>query len=198
MMKIIRRILSRVFGLRGDSQPENTEHLKELYFRYATDYYVTARFAYFARSMPTAGNLFHHAIELYLKGSLTHELNEKRRKNLGHRLKRIWRKFKQSISEPQLDRFNAVIAALDNFESIRYPEKTARLGAGIGFSLSAPAPTLLDSKDTTPQYTIIVNQIDELVAELVQTSLLNPRSLEVGLSDDGKTYLKRDNTAAIW
>ena len=197
-MKIIRRILGRAFGVREDSQPENTEHLKELYFRYATDYYVAARFAYFARSMPTAGNLFHHAIELYLKGSLTHELNEKGRKNLGHRLKRIWRKFKQSISEPQLDRFNAVIAALDNFESIRYPEKTARLGAGIGFSLSAPAPTLLDSKDTTPQYTIIVNQIDELVAELVQTSLLNPRSLEVGLSDDGKTYLKRDNTAAIW
>ena len=156
-MKTIRIILRSLCGLREERQPENAKDLEDLYFRYATDYYMAARFAFFARSMPTAGNLFHHAVELYLKGSLTHELNEKGRKNLGHRLDRIWRRFKQSIREPQLDRFDGVIAALDKFESIRYPEKTARLGAGLGFSLAAPGPTLLGSfKDKTPQYTIIM------------------------------------------
>jgi hypothetical protein len=69
-MKTIRIILRNLCGLREESQPENTKDLKDLYFRYATDYYVAARFAFFARSMPTAGNLFHHAVELYLKGSL--------------------------------------------------------------------------------------------------------------------------------
>jgi hypothetical protein len=199
MMKTIRMIWRNLSGLHGESQPENTEDLKNLYFRYATDYYVAARFAFFARSIPTAGNLFHHAVELYLKGSLTHELNEKGRKNLGHRLERIWRRFKQSIREPGLDRFDGVIAALDNFENIRYPEKTARLGAGLGSSLAAPGPTLLGSfKDKTPQYTIIIHQIDELVAELVQKSSLNPHFLKVRISEEEKIYLTRDNPTTIW
>jgi len=198
-MKTIRIILRNLCGLREERQPENAKDLEDLYFRYATDYYVVARFAFFARSMPTAGNLFHHAVELYLKGSLTHELNEKGRKNLGHRLDRIWRRFKQSNREPQLDRFDGVIAALDKFESIRYPEKTARLGAGLGFSLAAPGPTLLGSfKDKTPQYTIIVHQIDELVAELVQKSSLNPHFLKVRISEEEKIYLMRDNPTTIW
>jgi hypothetical protein len=68
----------------------------------------------------------------------------------------------------------------------------------LGFRYLRPPLLSFGSKETTPQYTIIVNQIDELVAELVQKSLLNPRGLEIRLSDDGKTYLKRDNTAAIW
>jgi len=80
MVKTIRMIWRKMSGLHGESQPENTEDLKNLYFRYATDYYVAARFAFFARSNPTAGNLFHHAVELYLKGSLTHELNEREEK----------------------------------------------------------------------------------------------------------------------
>jgi HEPN domain-containing protein len=198
-MKTIRIILRNLCGLREERQPENTKDLKDLYFRYATDYYVAARFAFFARSMPTAGNLFHHAVELYLKGSLTHELNEQGRRNLGHRLDRIWRRFKQSIREPGLDRFDGVIAALDNFESIRYPEKTARLGAGLRFSLAAPGPTLFGSfKDKTPQYTIIVHQIDELVAELVQKSSLNSHFLKVRISEEEKIYLTRDNPTTIW
>jgi len=199
MMKTIRMIWRKLSGLHRESQPENAEDLKNLYFRYATDYYVAGRFAFFARSMPTAGNLFHHAVELYLKGSLIHELNEKGRKNLGHRLERIWRRFKQSIREPGLDRFDGVITALDSFENIRYPEKTARLGAGLGFSLAAPGPTLLGSfKDKTPQYTIIIHQIDELVAELVKKSALNPHFLKVRISEGEKIYLTRDNPTTIW
>ena len=52
MMKTIRMISRKLSGLHRESQQENAEDLKNLYFRYATDYYVAGRFAFFARSTP--------------------------------------------------------------------------------------------------------------------------------------------------
>jgi len=67
---------------RKKAAPENEEDLRGRYFDAATHYYVAARFAYFARAIPTAGNLFHHAIEMYLKGCLVQTHDEGRRRRL--------------------------------------------------------------------------------------------------------------------
>ena len=41
------------------------------YFRFGTQYYVAGRYAALVWLIPVAGNLLHHAIEMYLKGART-------------------------------------------------------------------------------------------------------------------------------
>jgi hypothetical protein len=66
-----------------------------------SQYYTTARFAMHAQCMPVCGNLFHHAVEMLLKGGLARkrplgDLKE----NMGHRLKKLWREFKTDFPDP--------------------------------------------------------------------------------------------------
>jgi HEPN domain-containing protein len=42
----------------------------ELFMSRACQYYVTARFAMHAQCLPVCANLFHHAVEMFLKGGL--------------------------------------------------------------------------------------------------------------------------------
>jgi hypothetical protein len=60
---------------------EDKEDLRYRYFSTAIDYYVAGRSAYFAHAIPTAGNILHHAVEMYLTGYLvrTHDESERRR-----------------------------------------------------------------------------------------------------------------------
>jgi hypothetical protein len=82
----------------------NIEWKQVLWLQTATQYYVTVRFAAFAWFIPVTGNLFHHAIEMYLKGHLSATMTDKElRDNLGHDLTKIWRRFKQSLSDTMLD-----------------------------------------------------------------------------------------------
>jgi hypothetical protein len=43
----------------------------DAFFKTGSQYYIAGRFAAFAWFHPVAGNLFHHAIEMYLKGALS-------------------------------------------------------------------------------------------------------------------------------
>ena len=61
----------------------NGERLQAEYFKIATDYYIAGRYAYFSALIPTAGNLLHHAVELYLKGYLCPYTDEGHRRELG-------------------------------------------------------------------------------------------------------------------
>ena len=41
-----------------------------IFMETGSQYYTTARFAMHAQCMPVCGNLFHHAVEMLLKGGL--------------------------------------------------------------------------------------------------------------------------------
>jgi hypothetical protein len=57
-------------------------------------YYVAGRYAAFAGLVPTTGNQFHHAVELFLKGGLSKNgLSLANLKKLGHDLPEIWAMF---------------------------------------------------------------------------------------------------------
>ena len=90
------------------------------------NYYVAGRYALFARLTPTAGNLLHHAIEMFLKGALgktgksLEELEE-----LRYKLPKIWNEFKTNFPEHSLDAFDPLICELHKFEEIRYPDVLA-------------------------------------------------------------------------
>lgn len=133
-----------------------------------------------------------------MKGYLCLKLNELERIQLGHSLKRTWKTFKRTVADPALAKHDKSIAAIDKFENIRYPEKFARLGGQIHFSLDHPIPGEGPTTSYPPVYTIVVAEIDELVEAVFTKSGLNPKFFLSGLSNHGLTYLKQDNSSTIW
>jgi hypothetical protein len=100
---------------------------------------------------------------MFLKGHLSTTTNLDDLKKLGHRLRRIWKRFKVEVGDPSLDRFNPTITGLDRFERIRYPDKLISLGmrAVISFDqrhdFSAESPARPE-----PTYEVAVKEIDDL------------------------------------
>jgi hypothetical protein len=78
------------------------------------------------------GNLYHHALEMFLKAGLSRRHSLKSlasKKNSGHKLIDIWNAFKADFPSPELLRFDTTIADIDDFEEIRYPDKIFKNGA---------------------------------------------------------------------
>jgi len=172
---------------------------KQFFFDLATQYYVVARFSAFAGLLPVCGNLFHHAIEMYLKGCLVSKLTLAELKTLGHRLQEIWDRCKKEIADAELDNFDQVISELDKFESIRYPDQILARGM-IGLisvkrehgSVESTVP-----KRSEPAYEIVVEEIDSLVKVIFQKSSINPEFFTNRLKLEAKTYLNKENETPL-
>jgi hypothetical protein len=176
------------------------EDLRQLYLQAAVQYHIAARYAAFAGFVPVCGVLFHHAIEMYLKGRLCLKLDESQLRGLGHRLKKVWKKFKEIMSDGTLDRFDRVISALDRHELIRYPETIASRGM-IGIIQFKPSTTRGVQGVATgpqPQFTTVVDELDDLAKTILDKSGVNPSFFTVGLNADAMSFLTRDNKSVIW
>ena len=99
------------------------ERFRHIFYDCGMQYYVAARFAARAGLVPIHGNLFHHAIEMCLKAALVGTLTIAKMRQIGHHLPVLWDRFKEKETDPSLARFDPTIQALDEFESIRYPNK---------------------------------------------------------------------------
>jgi hypothetical protein len=176
------------------------EDLRVLYLTTALQYHIAARYTAFAGFVPVCGVLFHHAIEMYLKGRLCLKLDEFQLRGLGHRLKKAWKKFKQEMSDGTLDQFDRVISGLDRHELIRYPEMIASRGM-IGLIQFKPATTSGVRGVATspqPQFTIVVDDLDALAKTILDKSGVNPRFFTAGLNVNATSFLTRDNKSIIW
>jgi hypothetical protein len=168
------------------------------YFKLATQYYVSARFSALAQLMPVTGNLFHHALELFLKGSLSSTIpSPQLKKKYGHRLQALWEEFKNAHSDPELNSFEPVIKSLDQFENIRYPESLVEGGG----ELIVQPTTLPETRSLTPRpsplprHQIVLQQLDTLVYAILQRSDINPEALFMFPTRDAREYLFRSNQA---
>jgi hypothetical protein len=85
--------------------------LKRHLFDWATQYYVAARFAAVEGLSPVCANLFHHAIEMYLKGYLCVRSVKNLQTEFGHDLVKIFREFKtiQEVADSMLNRFDTIL-----------------------------------------------------------------------------------------
>jgi hypothetical protein len=98
------------------------------------------RYAVFAGLNPTAANLLHHAIEMALKGALAKKgMDLKALKRLNHNLSRIWQEF---TAQYGIDgsTFDGVIAELQKFETIRYPDEIVKQGLNSLIGWGKPSP----------------------------------------------------------
>ena len=115
------RSLRQRFGFNGMTN-EIDDFNWDYFVKSGCEYYATARFAMHAQRSYVCGNLFHHAVEMLLKGELLQRgvsLDELKR--TGHSLRRLWRMYKAYYPKADLERHNRIINRLDKYEEIRYP-----------------------------------------------------------------------------
>lgn len=143
-----------------------------------SQYYAMARFAVHAQNMFISGNLFHHAVEMLLKGGLARKrpLSELKDRNMGHKLKALWRAFKVDFPDVTLKRHDKTISSLDKFEDIRYPDPKKVPSMGISVEWSGPPGTMTTrgGHKTPKQYKLVVDPIDDLVADIFRASSWRP------------------------
>ncbi len=166
------------------------------FFRYGCQYYVAGRYGVFASLIPVAATLHHHAIELLLKGALSKSMTLKEmRDRLGHKLERCWEAFKAQAGDASLSRFDRAIQELNKFEDIRYPDKLLELGASMLFDVTKAGAAMASVGGVSvPHYTLCVEEIDELVAEIFKIGSRNPDVyLGAMMRKDAQNYLYRDN-----
>jgi hypothetical protein len=142
------------------------------FFRSGIQYYLAGRHAFnCAHYPPVTANLFHLAFEVMFKTAVLTELYRKHepewalenseavssaavlryaeecdrelRGKLGHKLIPAWRRFKKHHNHTALTQFDAVVANLDRWRALRYPELPIA-GDGIAMATSpekGPRPT---------------------------------------------------------
>ena len=76
----------------------------DLFMQNACQYYATARFAMHARCAPVCGNLFHHAVEMFLKVGLAQRRELSDLERMRHKLKeKLWPAFQGGLSQSPPD-----------------------------------------------------------------------------------------------
>jgi hypothetical protein len=166
------------------------ENIAIYFMQTGSQYYTMARFAMHAQCMPVCGNLFHHAVEMLLKGGLARKRTLSDLRDMGHKLKVLWRAFKADFPNPTLKRHDKTISDLDKFEDIRYPNPIKVPSMGVSAQWSGPAGTIktYGGLKTPKQYALVVSPIDDLVADVFKFASWYPASA---------TFLGRTNPAAL-
>jgi hypothetical protein len=120
------------------------------------------------------GTLFHHAVEMILKAGLLRErgnLNKMRH----HHLKSLWKAFKKEFPDPRLTKHDQTISRLDKFEEIRYPDVKHSIGMSAQWSGPLPGTITVRGMSRSPrQYALVVDDIDALMADVIEASSWNP------------------------
>jgi len=178
------------------------------FFQLAIQYYVSARFAAMAPCMPVAGNLYHHAIELILKGELSKSTPLLELAKSRHSLKKTWKKFVKLFPGEDLTPFRELIRELDRFERIRYPDAVLKEGMVGMIDWNPPDETLLQMRKTAssnpaqskfPQYKFAVTELDRFVAKLFQLCSVNAHAYIGYFQPRGREVLEYDNPMrAVW
>jgi hypothetical protein len=172
----------------------------EQYFKHALGYYISARYAAVSSFSPVFGLLAHYAIEMFLKGRLSISRTEKELRDISHNLDDAWAAFKAEYPAEDLTRFDAVIAEIDRFWRIRYPERLVQEGMECSVDYSGiagghrPVSLYRDSSvPEVPSYHLSLHDLDELVRTFFDLSSLNPGFFLAGLREHGLTYLYLNN-----
>jgi hypothetical protein len=161
------------------------------YLKIAIQYYIAGRSATFAYSLPVAGNLFHHAMEMLLKFLLIkHSYQPDIMKNkFGHDLNKLWNEVKSILKDKTLDKFDELISQLNEFEDLRYPGK----GYAVSISIyKCNLPEVSAESLKTKQYQACLEDVDEFVSTLL-TGRITSQWFKSSLMGDAGEQYKKEN-----
>ncbi len=168
-----------------------TESTVHEFFSNGCQYYIAGQYGAFAGLNTVVGNLLHHAIQHFLKGVLAKTKSLKELKKLLHNLPDIWDAFKAQVNDPTLAR------------DLRYPDpnepgmlchiEITKARAAEVAAMIASTPTSA-STSTLPQYDLILEEIDELVAVIFGAASLDPKAyLGAAFRSPAWEYIVKDN-----
>jgi len=171
------------------------------FYNWGTQYYLSGRFAFLNKHHPVAEILFHHSIEMFLKGALLYKgiSEEKLKKDFGHKLKKLWETFKKFLQDPDLDNYDDLILELDKWDDIRYP----RAGniAMVFDTHHNPKPTKITfSKGNEPEiYTVTLENLDKLVKIIFNVTSVDPQFFQSLINSESgvQNYLEANKFPII-
>ena len=156
-------------------QPTREEKMRDAFLVIGSQYYAHARFSSQAFYLPVSATLFHHAIEMLLKGYLSLRRSSSDLKKMGHDLADLWDLFKAETGDKALSKFDAPIRELDKVELIRYPDAIVDEGYVLHVSLGRPpTPLAFPGMEKVPNYHIEVSDMDAIAAKIYEASAVNP------------------------
>jgi len=155
----------------------------DLFMQNACQYYATARFAMRAGCAPVCGNLFHHAVEMFLKVALAQRRELSDLERMRHELKeKLWPAFKEDFPNPHLSQHDKTIACVDKFEDIRYPDEVLKSGMGVLAVWSGSA---------------VVSDIDDLIVDVLKVCSRNPVAFIGSSNPAAREAITRHNDHAL-
>ena len=167
----------------------------DLFMQNACQYYATARFAMHAGCAPVCGNLFHHAVEMFLKVGLAQRRELTDLERMRHKLKeKLWPGFKEDFPNPHLTQHDKTIACVDKFEDIRYPDEVLKSGMGVLAVWSGSVGELLRGAE---QYVIVVSDIDDLIVDVLKVCSRNPVAFIGSSNPAAREAITRHNDHAL-
>lgn len=166
------------------------------FFSTASQYYISGRYAVLAGLVPVAGNLLHHAVEMYIKGALSRSLTLAELRPVGHDLNDAWRRLKNQAADAQLQRYDSVVCSLHRFETLRYPESVLTRGMIAEVGVKRPRLRGHLAGQREPRYALWLEDVDALVGAVFTTASAHPAFFFAGLSRQAKTYLGEANAQA--
>jgi hypothetical protein len=173
-----------------------TDMTDHLFISAGMHYYVAGHYAVFAGLNPTAANLLHHAVEMALKGALaTKGMDLKALKGLSHDLPSIWAEF---TAQYGIDgsAFDGIIAELQKFETIRYPDEIVKQGLTSMISRGKPSPSSPSGHTT---HALWLGEIDDLMDKVFTVASIGHQAyVNILHMPEAKEYLIKENEVAAW
>jgi hypothetical protein len=118
------------------------------------------------------------------------------REKFGHSLPKCWITFKRTFPGEDLTEFDTMIAELDKFEKIRYPDNLLIQGAGIGFGFGRWQPPIMSCAKPVPQHTVAIGDVDAFFARAIKLCRMNPEAYFSFLTERGREMLTKYNDHA--
>jgi len=127
----------------------------------AVQHYVAGRMLALQLQTHVAGNILHHAVELFIKAELARVVSIDELKNkYRHNLKKLWRKY-ATMHTDSPGGFLDTVTDLDAFEEIRYPSAEKE---SIAHHYSLFKDSAGRRMGAPGAYSLTLESIDELVA----------------------------------
>lgn len=150
------------------------EKLADAFLVIGSQYYTLARYSAENHYQPIGATLFHHGIEMLLKGFLIKKKTLQDLKKDGHNLSKLWKSY-QECNHNRSSNFNLLISELNKVEEIRYPEKMVDEGFRLNLMINTPYPLILPGTEKLPGYQVEVTEIDLIVLDILNSCGVSPK-----------------------
>jgi hypothetical protein len=156
-------------------QPTREQKLRDAFLVFGAQYYAHARYSAQYFYLPVCATLFHHAIEMLLKGYLCMTISSEELKKIGHDLVTLWDRFKDAVGHPQLAGHDPALRQLDKVELLRYPDSIVDDGYALHIGLGGPPnPIVFPDMEVVPRYSIQVSELDAIAATIFEACGVAP------------------------